>query len=110
MIAGGQRSADSVPDGGPAEAASVEAAGPDGDPRRPSGAGAPVPDASLGLVTLEVLAAELSLPKKWIRRKARAGELPCIKIGPRLMFSIPGVGDWLRRRAARENEQGRLVY
>jgi excisionase family DNA binding protein len=52
------------------------------------------------LLTLNRLAAELRLPRDWLRREAKAGRLPCLRVGRRLVFNLAAVEQALADRAA----------
>jgi hypothetical protein len=59
------------------------------------------------LVSLSRLATELRLPRKWLRREALAGRLPCLRVGRRLLFTTAAVEQVLAERAAKPvNKQG----
>jgi excisionase family DNA binding protein len=78
------------------------AAAPEGGKRR---RGSPLPDESLRLVTLEVLCERLGLPKKWVRRLAGEGKLPCARVGQRLLFDVDRVASRVQSLALR-NQYG----
>jgi hypothetical protein len=59
------------------------------------------------LVNLNRLAAELRLPRDWLRREARAGRLPCLRVGRRLVFNLAAVEQALADRAANPADQKR---
>jgi hypothetical protein len=59
------------------------------------------------LVSLNRLAAELRLPRNWLKQEAQAGRLPCLRIGRRLLFSVPAVEQVLADRAANPADQKR---
>ena len=55
------------------------------------------------LIGLLGCAARLGVPAKWLREKALAGELPCLRIGKRkLLFDAASVEAALLRIAATE--------
>ena len=56
------------------------------------------------LSTLAALAAELKLPRNWIRREALAGRLPCLRVGRRILFNAAAVKAALATRAAESRE------
>jgi excisionase family DNA binding protein len=58
-----------------------------------------VPKEALGLVLIEALAEYLGLPLKTLKRLARNGGLPCVRLGNRWDFDPKQVADLLRRRA-----------
>lgn len=70
----------------------------------------PAPDDADFLVSLETLCRTLNLPLKWTRRQATEGLLPCLRIGPRLVFSIEAVRKRLQQRAQNHNQYGQFVY
>jgi len=47
-------------------------------------------------------ATRLGVPAAWLRAEARAGRVPHLRIGKRLLFSIPAVEAALSARAAQE--------
>ena len=59
------------------------------------------------LVNLNRLAAELRLPRDWLRREAKAGRLPCLRVGRRLVFNLAAVEQVLADRAANPADQKR---
>lgn len=59
----------------------------------------PVPNDEEFLVGLATLCEILSLPVKWVRRQARAGNLPCLRIGGRLVFDVETVWQCLHEAA-----------
>src|SRR5262245_19723111 len=61
------------------------------------------------LVPMESLCEVQGLPLKWVRRKASEGELPCMRIGPRLLFNVAAVKKHLKDRACRFNQDGEYV-
>ena len=56
------------------------------------------------LLTLHRLAARLRLPREWLRDEALAGRLPCLRVGRKLLFSLPAVERVLVERAAAERQ------
>jgi excisionase family DNA binding protein len=54
------------------------------------------------LLSLHQLAAQLRLPRRWLRQEARAGRLPHLRTGRKLLFHRPTVEGALARRAAGE--------
>ena len=54
-------------------------------------------------VPLHVLAQRVGLPEAWLRREARAGRIPALKIGRRLFFNRAAVEGVLLERAAQES-------
>lgn len=46
------------------------------------------------------LAARLKLPIRWIKVEAKAGRLPHLRVGRRLLFNLDAVNAALARRAA----------
>lgn len=44
-------------------------------------------------------ARRLGLPEAWLRREAKAGRLPCVHAGRRLLFEVDVVADALRQEA-----------
>jgi hypothetical protein len=55
-------------------------------------------------INLNHLAAELKLPKEWLRQEAFAGRLPCLRIGRKLLFNLSAVNEALADRAAKSKE------
>ena len=53
-------------------------------------------------VGVHMLAYLFKLPADWLEDEARAGRLPCLKIGKKLLFHPPAVKAALAERAARE--------
>lgn len=53
-----------------------------------------------GPMRLSDVAAELRLPRTWIRDEADAGRLPCLRVGRTRLFSLAAVREALERRAA----------
>jgi hypothetical protein len=58
------------------------------------------------LLRLSQLAHRLHLPRPWLRDEARAGRIPCLRIGRKLLFSLPAVERVLANRAAAVERQG----
>jgi hypothetical protein len=56
------------------------------------------------LLTLPRLARHLRLPRDWLQAEALAGRLPCLRVGRKLLFSVPAVEQTLAERAASERE------
>lgn len=81
------------------------ACGPNGSAQTQKRRHVPASDDPEFLVTLPTLCKTLNLPLKWARRKAWAGELPCVRIGSRLHFSPEAVKQWLLGHADR-NQYG----
>jgi excisionase family DNA binding protein len=50
------------------------------------------------------LAARLRLPVRWIKSEAKAGRLPHLRVGRRLLFNLEAVSETLARRAAETQE------
>jgi hypothetical protein len=42
-------------------------------------------------VTVGRLSSELNLPAAWLKAEARAGRIPCLRVGRRLMFDMAAV-------------------
>ena len=59
------------------------------------------------LVGLSRLAAELRLPRNWLKQEAQAGRLPCLRVGRRLLFNRVAVEQVLADRAANPADQQR---
>ena len=59
----------------------------------------PDKSATRDLLSLHQLALRLRLPREWLREEADAGRLPCLKVGPRYLFSLRAVEDALAARA-----------
>lgn len=55
-------------------------------------------------VSLSRAATALGLPAPWLREEARAGRVPHLRIGRRLLFSPSAVEESLLQRAARQVE------
>jgi hypothetical protein len=51
----------------------------------------PPPSEALGLVDAEHLAKELGVSLKWVIQQRAKGELPCVRIGRRLLFHVQSV-------------------
>jgi hypothetical protein len=64
------------------------------------------PTQQLGLVSLPVLAEELGLPLRWLRREVAAGRLPTTEVGGRLLFDPKRVARVLQERAMSNNQYG----
>lgn len=54
-------------------------------------------------ISLHELSQQLGLPVSWLRDEAKAGRIPSLKTGRRLMFRVDDVE---RELAERANEQG----
>lgn len=52
------------------------------------------------LVNLNGLAEKLNLPKTWLKQEAKAGRLPCLRIGRRILFNVFAVEQTLADRAS----------
>ena len=59
----------------------------------------PVPKQALGLLLIEQLAEVLGLPLKTLKRLARKGGLPCVRLGNRWYYDPKQVAEKLRERA-----------
>ena len=55
--------------------------------------------------SLNQLARRTGLPVTWIRQQASTGNLPCLRVGSRFLFSPAAVNETLLRLA----EQGQLL-
>ncbi len=53
------------------------------------------------LVSLVRLARHVKLPKDWLKEKANSGDIPCLKVGGKYLFSLSAVQDALAAKAAR---------
>jgi hypothetical protein len=53
------------------------------------------------VLSLNRLASHLRLPRAWLREEARAGRVPCLKIGRRMLFNVAAVQSVLAARAAK---------
>ena len=53
--------------------------------------------AETDIVTADELATRLKVPPSWVREKARAGEIPCIRAGHYMRFRLSEVLEALRR-------------
>lgn len=62
----------------------------------------PPPTSPVGLIGL---ANFLRLPRRWLKREAHAGRIPCLRVGRRLLFDPEAVRLVLARRAS-EGEGG----
>jgi len=51
------------------------------------------------LYNLHGLADKLNLPAAWLKAEAKAGRLPCLRIGRRRLFSYSAVAAALAQRA-----------
>jgi excisionase family DNA binding protein len=60
----------------------------------------PVAATPSDLTTLPALAAQLRLPREWLRAQAQAGLLPYLRVGRRMLFSRQAVMTALARLAA----------
>jgi excisionase family DNA binding protein len=69
----------------------------------------PVPKQALGLLLIEQLAEHLGLPLKTLKRLARNGGLPCVRLGNRWYFDPEQVADRLRQRADK-NRSGKYEF
>jgi hypothetical protein len=56
------------------------------------------------LLTLHRLAAHLHLSREWLRAEALAGRLTCLRVGRKLLFSLPTIERILAERAASSRE------
>jgi hypothetical protein len=56
------------------------------------------------LLSLPRLAAQLRLPREWLRAEALAGRLPCLRVGRKLLFNLSAVERELAERAALSRE------
>lgn len=56
------------------------------------------------LFSLYALALELRLPRQWLFLEAKAGRLPCLRVGRRLLFNLDAVRQALAKRAASEGK------
>jgi hypothetical protein len=56
------------------------------------------------LIRLHQLARRLCLPREWLRDEARAGRLPCLRVGRKLLFNLAVVERVLADRAAVERQ------
>lgn len=54
-----------------------------------------------GLVDIGQLAARLKLPIRWLKTEAKAGRLPCLRVGRRWFFDALTVDQTLAERASR---------
>jgi hypothetical protein len=59
------------------------------------------------LVSLNRLAAELRLPRNWLKQEAQAGRLPSLRVGRRLLFNVAAVEQVLADRAANPADKKR---
>ena len=60
---------------------------------------------SADLVGLAGLSAALGVPVRWLRDEVRAGRLPCLCAGGRLLFNLNSVKESLAKRAAVSREE-----
>jgi excisionase family DNA binding protein len=70
--------------------------------------GTPLPTEKLGLVTMQAVAEQLGLPLKWFRRACKAGRMPCVQVGQRLLFDPEQVQKHIHDAAA-QNQFGQWV-
>lgn len=56
------------------------------------------------LLNLYGLSRELNLPVKWLKAKAVAGQIPCLRIGRRFRFNIEAVKAVLSEMAAERGD------
>ena len=52
------------------------------------------------LTNLAGLVARLRLPREWLRAEAKAGRIPCLRVGRKLLFNPEAVEKSLAKRAA----------
>ena len=52
--------------------------------------------------TVNQLSRRLKLPTAWVRQEAKAGRLPCLRVGGRFLFSPSAVNQVLVERAAED--------
>lgn len=51
-------------------------------------------------------ATHLGVPRRWLAREARAGRVPCLYAGRRILVNVESVRRALEGRAARGTEEG----
>lgn len=56
------------------------------------------------LMSLHQLARSLRLDRDWLRKEALAGQIPCLRAGTKLVFSLDAVKKALADRAAASRE------
>lgn len=52
------------------------------------------------LLNLRELAIKLSLPVEWLAGQAESGDIPCLKVGEKLLFNLGAVKSALAEQAA----------
>ena len=52
------------------------------------------------LVNLRELAIRLGLPVEWLADRAESGDIPCLKVGEKLLFNLEAVTSALAEQAA----------
>jgi hypothetical protein len=52
------------------------------------------------LCRLSGLSTHLRLPARWLKAEAKAGRIPCLQVGARMLFNIEAVERALAERAA----------
>ncbi len=57
------------------------------------------------LINLPGLSRKLGLPVSWLKQEAKAGRLPCLKVGRRFLFNLSAVETALSERAAASEEE-----
>jgi len=57
------------------------------------------------LLSLPRAARRLGVPAKWLRERADAGKVPCLRAGARYLFDLDSVSQELAKQAA-EDRQG----
>ena len=61
----------------------------------------------MGRVTAEEIAARLRVPKSWVYRAARAGDLPSVRCGRYRRFDVEDVDRWVENQKMRSASGGR---
>lgn len=57
-----------------------------------------------GPLTVWKAAQATGVPVTWLKAEAKAGRVPCLKVGLRYLFDLTALREALRRRAAGEYE------
>lgn len=65
-----------------------------------------IQDGLESFVSLRVAAGRIGVPTAWLRGEAKAGRIPHLRAGKRLLFNVREVEAALMERAARESKGG----
>jgi hypothetical protein len=79
---------------------------PADDPGQPPVSTGPDAPAPHGLLELREAAQKLRVPTAWLKRQAKAGNLPCLMIGPKMMFDTLAVAAEMIQLAGRKSPAG----